>query len=85
MKGDGKRNFEAGILTDDLALVDAAADRSDSSGRARIAANRAAVKTFVRAESDQSFIHNDVIPGNRQGFLLTLCRFLALSLIIFAA
>ena len=26
MKSDGKRNFEAGILTDDLALVDAAAD-----------------------------------------------------------
>ena len=25
MKSDGKRNFEAGILTDDLALVDAAA------------------------------------------------------------
>ena len=26
MKSDGKRNFEAGILTDDLSLVDAAAD-----------------------------------------------------------
>ena len=26
MKSDGKRNFESGILTDDLALVDAAAD-----------------------------------------------------------
>ena len=26
MKSDGKRNFEGGILTDDLALVDAAAD-----------------------------------------------------------
>ena len=26
MKSDGKRNFEAGILTDDLTLVDAAAD-----------------------------------------------------------
>jgi len=30
MKSDGKRNFEAGILTDDLALVDAAADHLDS-------------------------------------------------------
>ena len=26
MKSDGKRNFEAGIMTDDLSLVDAAAD-----------------------------------------------------------
>ena len=30
MKSDGKRNFEAGILTDDLGLVDAAADHFDS-------------------------------------------------------
>ena len=30
MKSDGKRNFEAGILTDDLPLVDAAADHFDS-------------------------------------------------------
>jgi len=30
MKSDGKRNFEAGILTDDPALVDAAADQFDS-------------------------------------------------------
>ena len=30
MKSDGKRNFEAGILTDDLALVDAAADHFHS-------------------------------------------------------
>ncbi len=30
MKGDGKRNFEAGMLTDDLGLVDAAADHFDS-------------------------------------------------------
>lgn len=30
MKSDGKRNFEAGIWTDDLRLVDAAADHFDS-------------------------------------------------------
>lgn len=30
MKSDGKRNFEAGILTDDLRLVDAAGDHFDS-------------------------------------------------------
>ena len=30
MKSNGKRNFEAGILTDDLGLVDAAADHFDS-------------------------------------------------------
>ncbi len=30
MKSDGKRNFEAGILTDDLVLLDAAADHFDS-------------------------------------------------------
>ena len=30
MKSDGKRNFEGGILTDDLALVDAAADHFQS-------------------------------------------------------
>lgn len=30
MKSDGKRNFEAGILTDDLTLVDAAADHFHS-------------------------------------------------------
>lgn len=30
MKGDGTRNFEAGILTDETALVDAAADHLDS-------------------------------------------------------
>lgn len=30
MKSDGKRNFEAGILTDDSGLVDAAADHLDS-------------------------------------------------------
>ena len=30
MKSDGKRNFEAGILTDDLQLVDAAADHFNS-------------------------------------------------------
>lgn len=30
MKSDGKRNFEAGILTDDLSLVDAAADHFNS-------------------------------------------------------
>lgn len=30
MKSDGKRNFEAGILTDDFALVDAAADHFDA-------------------------------------------------------
>lgn len=30
MKSDGKRNFEAGILTDELGLVDAAADHFDS-------------------------------------------------------
>ena len=30
MKSDGKRNFEGGILTDDLALVDAAADHVHS-------------------------------------------------------
>jgi len=30
MKSDGKRNFEAGILTDDPALVDAAADQFDA-------------------------------------------------------
>lgn len=30
MKGDGTRNFEAGILTDELSLVDAAADHLDS-------------------------------------------------------
>ena len=30
MKGDGNRNFEAGILTDDPQLVDAAADHLDS-------------------------------------------------------
>lgn len=30
MKNDCKRNFEAGILTDDLRLVDAAADHFDS-------------------------------------------------------
>ena len=30
MKSDGKRNFEGGILTDDLALVDAAADHFHS-------------------------------------------------------
>lgn len=30
MKGDGNRNFEAGILTDEPALVDAAADHFDS-------------------------------------------------------
>ena len=30
MKSDGKRNFEGGILTDDLALVDAAADHFNS-------------------------------------------------------
>ncbi len=30
MKSNGKRNFEAGILTDDLALVDSAADHFDS-------------------------------------------------------
>lgn len=29
MKGDGSRNFEAGILTDEPALVDAAADHLD--------------------------------------------------------
>lgn len=30
MKSDGKRNFEAGILTDDLRIVDAAADHFNS-------------------------------------------------------
>ena len=30
MKGDGNRNFEAGILTDEPSLVDAAADHLDS-------------------------------------------------------
>lgn len=30
MKSDGKRNFEAGILTDEPGLVDAAADHFDS-------------------------------------------------------
>ena len=30
MKGEGSRNFEAGILTDELQLVDAAADHLDS-------------------------------------------------------
>lgn len=30
MKGEGSRNFEAGILTDDTSLVDAAADHLDS-------------------------------------------------------
>ena len=30
MKGDGTRNFEAGILTDEPSLVDAAADHLDS-------------------------------------------------------
>lgn len=30
MKSDGKRNFEAGILTDDPVLVDAAADQFDA-------------------------------------------------------
>lgn len=30
MKGEGGRNFESGILTDELALVDAAADHLDS-------------------------------------------------------
>ncbi len=30
MKSDGKRNFEAGILTDEPALVDAAADQFDA-------------------------------------------------------
>ena len=30
MKGEGNRNFEAGILTDEPALVDAAADHLDS-------------------------------------------------------
>ena len=30
MKGDGNRNFEAGILTDDPTLVDTAADHLDS-------------------------------------------------------
>ena len=30
MKGDGNRNFEAGILTDEPTLVDAAADHLDS-------------------------------------------------------
>lgn len=30
MKGDGNRNFEAGILTDDPTLVDAAAEHFDS-------------------------------------------------------
>ena len=30
MKGEGNRNFEAGILTDEPSLVDAAADHLDS-------------------------------------------------------
>jgi hypothetical protein len=30
MKGDNNRNFEAGILTDEPSLVDAAADHLDS-------------------------------------------------------
>lgn len=30
MKSDGKRNFEAGVLTDDFSLVDAAADHFDA-------------------------------------------------------
>lgn len=39
MKGEGNRNFEAGILTDEPSLVDAAADHLDSVWRGTHCAN----------------------------------------------
>lgn len=51
MKSDGKRNFEAGILTDEPRLVDAAADHLTRFGRGHIV-HPASAKIIVRTVSD---------------------------------